>query len=617
MAKQIIVDFTVETGAATRNVKDLKEEIKKTNKIVTEGNVDTAKGLKGIEKASKTTAGGIRKIGTALKAAGIGLIVAAFAKFTEVLNENQKVADFFSATFEVLSLAFNDFFNFISNNIGGVVSAFKSLFSDPVQTIKDFGNTLYDGIVVRFNQLKETLGFVAKGIGDLFKGNFKDAVESFKQAGKESIDVITGQDKSFDEVTSTIGNYVKETIKAGKENVKLNKEAEKARVLNQGIIEDYDRQAELLRQTRDDEFKTIDDRIKANNDLKAVLDQQKEAMLANADAILTAAQAQFDKNGNDANAIALQEAKNEKAAIEAQITGFMSEQDSNRNALLREKLELEQSNTDAATERAKVERDFNAEQIENDVLRIQKQKENLEIEKQQELDRLIAKRDAYTLGTQAYADAENERLAFIQEVNNRETELGVQLLEAKKIQAEEERNIEKQKIRDKQMVLDAIGQFADAESGIGKALLIAKQALALQETLLDVKRITFKGQKAVAEAGVSASQNVAESSKIGFPQNIITIAAAIAQGIGIIRSVKKAVSKTKVPIGAATAEVPQVNSGSSTPPAFNVVGASGANQLATAIAGQQEQPVKAFVVSGDVSTAQELDRNIVQGAAIG
>ena len=167
------------------------------------------------------------------------------------------------------------------------------------------------------------------------------------------------------------------------------------------------------------------------------------------------------------------------------------------------------------------------------------------------------------------------------------------------------------------MVLDAIGQFADAESGIGKALLIAKQALALQETLLDLKRITFKGQKAVAEAGVSASQNVAESSKIGFPQNIITIAAAIAQGIGIIRSVKKAVSKTKVPIGAATAEVPQVNSGSSTPPAFNVVGASGANQLATAIAGQQEQPVKAFVVSGDVSTAQELDRNIVQGAAIG
>jgi hypothetical protein len=619
MAKKIVVDLEAKTDKAVKEIADLKKEIQKLNKEVAEGNKDTKAGLQEVEKASDKTAGGVKKIGTGLKALGIGIIVAAFAKFTEVLNQNQKVADIFSTTFEVLSLAFNDFFNFIFDNVGGIVNAFKSLFTDPVQTIKDFGNALVDGVVVRFEQLVETLGFVAKGIGDLFKGNFKDAVDNFKQAGRESIDIITGQDESFEEVTSTIGNYVKETIKAGKENVKLNKEAEKARVLNQGIIEDYDRQAELLRQTRDDEFKTIDERIKANNDLKAVLDQQKEAMLANADAILTAAQAQFDKNGNDANAIALQEAKNEKAAIEAQITGFMSEQDSNRNALLREKLELEQSNTDAATERAKVERDFNAEQIENDVLRIQKQQENLKLEKEQELERLIAKRDTYTLGTQAFADAENERLAFIQEANNRETELGNELIEAKKIQAEEERNIEKQKITDKQMVLDAISQFADAESGIGKALLIAKQALALQETLLDVKRITFKGTKAVAEAGVDAAQNVSESSKIGFPQNIITIAAAIAQGIGIIRSVKKAVSKTKVPIGGASAEVPQVAtpSGGSLPPAFNVVGAGGINQLATAIGEQQQQPVKAFVVSNDVSTAQELDRNIVQGAAIG
>ena len=60
----------------------------------------------------------------------------------------------------------------------------------------------------------------------------------------------------------------------------------------------------------------------------------------------------------------------------------------------------------------------------------------------------------------------------------------------------------------------------------------------------------------------------------------------------------------------------QVPTGSA-PPAFNVVGTSGANQLAGAIASQQQQPVKAFVVSNDVTTAQELDRNIVSGATIG
>ena len=54
----------------------------------------------------------------------------------------------------------------------------------------------------------------------------------------------------------------------------------------------------------------------------------------------------------------------------------------------------------------------------------------------------------------------------------------------------------------------------------------------------------------------------------------------------------------------------------STPPAFNVVGASGETQLADAIGGQTQKPTRAFVVSNDVTTAQELDRNIIEGASI-
>ena len=171
------------------------------------------------------------------------------------------------------------------------------------------------------------------------------------------------------------------------------------------------------------------------------------------------------------------------------------------------------------------------------------------------------------------------------------------------------------------MVLDAVSQFADAETGIGKALLIDKQALALQETLMDVKRITFKGAQAVGEAGVATAQNVAESSKIGFPQNIITIASAIAQGVSIIGSVKKAVSKTKAGAAAAAGAIsaPSISTPSASapqPPAFNIVGAGAGNQLAETIAGQSKEPVKAYVVSQDVTTAQSLERNIVDGASI-
>jgi len=52
-------------------------------------------------------------------------------------------------------------------------------------------------------------------------------------------------------------------------------------------------------------------------------------------------------------------------------------------------------------------------------------------------------------------------------------------------------------------------------------------------------------------------------------------------------------------------------------PDFNVVGASETSQLAQTVAGQQAKPVKAFVVGKDISTQQELDRNITTTASIG
>jgi len=52
-------------------------------------------------------------------------------------------------------------------------------------------------------------------------------------------------------------------------------------------------------------------------------------------------------------------------------------------------------------------------------------------------------------------------------------------------------------------------------------------------------------------------------------------------------------------------------------PDFNVVGASGQSQLAQTIAGAEAQPVRAFVVGKDISTQQELDRNITNTASFG
>jgi hypothetical protein len=52
-------------------------------------------------------------------------------------------------------------------------------------------------------------------------------------------------------------------------------------------------------------------------------------------------------------------------------------------------------------------------------------------------------------------------------------------------------------------------------------------------------------------------------------------------------------------------------------PNINIVGATETNQLADVIGEQTQQPIQAYVVANDVTTAQSLNNNIVEGASIG
>jgi hypothetical protein len=306
------------------------------------------------EGGFKKMGGAIKGIGTALKAAGIGLIVALFAKLMDVFRQNQSVVDFFNVAMESLSIAFNDLFKFLSNNIGTVTGYFKSIFEDPKQSLIDFGQAIKENLIERFDSLLETFGHLGKAIGHLFKREFTEAFDSVKDAGKEYVDVLTGVDGSVDKITETvtkatkvIKDYAKSTIDTATTMVELRKQSELAAVQVQGLIEEYDRQAEKLRQVRDDETKTFEERIAANEELGRVLKEQEEEMLKLID--IRILEAELDKKNNNSleNQIKLQEALNEKKAVEAQITGFQSEQLTNQVSLEKEKTQLAIDNADA------------------------------------------------------------------------------------------------------------------------------------------------------------------------------------------------------------------------------------------------------------------------------
>ena len=56
--------------------------------------------------------------------------------------------------------------------------------------------------------------------------------------------------------------------------------------------------------------------------------------------------------------------------------------------------------------------------------------------------------------------------------------------------------------------------------------------------------------------------------------------------------------------------------GAPSAPSFNVVGNAGVNQIEQTL-GRQAQPIQAYVVANNVTTAQSLDRNIIQNASLG
>lgn len=602
--EKIIVELEAKTDKALKGIDSVAKSVQDLNKEVVNSNKDTAKSLKNVETSSGQAAKGIRGIGNALKAAGIGLAIAAFATLKDIFMQNQKAADFFNTSFEVVSIAFNDFVGFVIDNGTKVTDFFKAIFDDPLESVKELGASIKENIVERFESFLDTLGYLASAVKKVFSGDFAGALEDVKSAGKESLDVLTGVndtfDKSVDIVNSSadaISNYASETIKAAKGNVELAKSAELAAVLNQGLVEKYDRQAEQLRQIRDDESKSIEDRIKANEELALVLDEQEKAMKENAAIAVASAAAELSKNKDNIELQkAYQEALNEQAAIEAQITGFRSEQQTNTNSLLKEQKEI--MNEIALF--GKSERD----------------KERLELEQQYNLNKELIEKEITD-------DAEKkERLLALQKDYNAQLKevndgFAQEDLEKKKEIADKEAEIELQKVAIKQNTLDNVISIANAESAVGKAALIAKQLLMAKELILEIKKtITFSTQ-AAARSTVAMAEGSAQTAKIGFPQNIPMLIGYAAQAAGIFSAIRSAVRSSKAGATIPNITPPPTPTAPSTPPQFNIVGQSGTNQLASAIGGQSQQPIQAYVVANDVTTAQSMDRNIIDDASIG
>ena len=141
--------------------------------------------------------------------------------------------------------------------------------------------------------------------------------------------------------------------------------------------------------------------------------------------------------------------------------------------------------------------------------------------------------------------------------------------------------------------LQALAIAAENAVGIAKIIISTQAANAAAK----LKYAPIPGGLALAAAEITAN-------KISAGIGIAASVAAAAKGIAALKSSAPLDSGGDLGGGGVGSEA--------VVPEFNVVGESGINQLAQL----QQQPTQAFVVSGEVTSAQALDRNRVTNATL-
>ena len=141
------VNIEVNSKNAQKDVKALEKSIEGVNIEAKEASKSTSGFIDGFSKGGKKASKGVgfvsksfKGLGTAMKAAGIGIVIGLLAKLSEIFMQNQKVADAFSVIMESVSIVFNDFVSFIVDNTGPVIDFFKSIFENPKKSLKEFAD---------------------------------------------------------------------------------------------------------------------------------------------------------------------------------------------------------------------------------------------------------------------------------------------------------------------------------------------------------------------------------------------------------------------------------------------------------------------------------------------
>ena len=597
-------------------LKDLNKDRKKANEELKEATENAAdysgalglvdkqtgglvSGLKNLKGGLGGATKGMNLLKVAIIGTGIGALLIAITAVTAAFKSSEAGQNKYAKLMGIIGSVTGNLVDLLADLGEGIIAAFEN----PKQAIINLKNLIQENIQNRITSLIDTFGLLGKSIKKVFTGDFSGALEDAKSAGSSLVDSFTGVKNTIDKVSDATKGFVKElkeeAVIAGQI---ADKRAKADKIERKNIVDRAEanrKRAELLEKAANKEKFTAKERIEFLKEAGALEEEitNKEIEAArlkleaktSENALAKSTKEDLEEEAQlKANLINLEAARlTKQKLVTSQIVAAKREEEAElkaiRDAAALQKQEAEKVEADRQSAIDKINKDLEI-QKENEKAQTEIQKIELEKERKiAELERLKA--------------TEEEKANIIAFYDGKITD-------AKDKNEEKQKQLKK--LRTKQTLGDAkntfnqIAQLAGEDSKVGKAFAIASA--------------TISGVEGVQNAYSTAQKSPITTVFPAYP--IVSAGLAAAVAVKNIATIKK-----QDPSGKGASASPSKPSGipptPSIPPAFNVVGASGTNQLADAIGGQTQQPVQAYVVSSEVTTAQELDRNIIDDASIG
>lgn len=340
--------------------------------------------------ATAASTRGFKLLKLAIVSTGIGALVVLLVSVYTALSQNEAA----------------------SNKFSKALASFKGILNAVFAVLRPLGKFLIDKIVAGFElagqAADEALGLISAGLDAIGFDEAAKSVDNFKESVKGSIDAA-------------------QRLEAAEQKLAA------AQRYSQKIQLDYQKQAEKLRQARDDESKSIGERIKANEQLGAVLQKQTAEETKIANQAIANAKLRIQLTGRSTeNLDALAEAQTKLSDIQERISGQESEQLQNLNSLRKESADkaraiaeesIKSKQTEIAIEKAK-----NAQLAQTDEERLkfltEISRKEIAILSEQKSKKLISEKE-YTLGALEIRKALSEEILSIAE-KQIETEITAQ-----------------------------------------------------------------------------------------------------------------------------------------------------------------------------------------------